>query len=417
MGADSKIMSSWFRRGQVTILVAGIIVVFLLVFFVVGIDFARLYYVRGELQNAADAAALAGAKQLDGTNSVLQTDARQAAWKFACQNSAAKANVYLVDTGTDCNTPPLDLNNANTWTNGNIDQTGDIVVGNWDASQTPKFDANRTPINAVQVVARRRSAGGTAGVSIGSNPVGLLFGKLVGWSIMDVVRTSTAAFDLNLAATPVCVPTCSSETPLVAPSSCSDTGDSDCFPGTALLINPATGEPGTAWTNFEPQPQQGVCPPKVQPTSGDIIAFIEGSKSPPNVCGQYISTTEGTLHNVEVALATRWLSERQKPSGTVTIQSLPIQGWHTFIPVVVPDSCGEPPQACPGAPGGTPYLVQQYAEVVVTFVGQVKMHPGTKWGLKVVGLAPSGITNVSLLGCSGCSSLPRAIIGRAVLVR
>jgi hypothetical protein len=402
-------MSSRMKRGQATILVAGVIVVFLLVFLVVGIDFARVYYVRGELQGAADSAALAGAKELDGTNAVLQTDARQAAWKFACQNRAAQANVYLVatGTGTDCKTPPSDLNDGN-------DPNGDIVVGNWNPSLTPPFDPTRIPVNAVEVVARRV---GTAGTDSPGGSVGLLFGKLVGWSTMDVVRTATAAFDLNLAATPVCVPTCDAATPLVAPSSCSDTSDSDCFPGTPLLLNPAMGEPGTAWTNFEPQPQVGACPTSVQPVAKNIIPFIDGSKSPPNVCGQYISTTQGTMQNVQDALASRWLSEREKPSGTVTIQSHSIQGWHTFIPVVLPESCGNAPTACPGAPQGNTYLVQQYAEVVITFVGNVKTHPGSKWGTKVVGLALSGNPDVSLLGCTSCSLLPTAIIGRARLVK
>jgi len=112
------------NKGAIAILIAGIMVPFLLLFLVVGVDFVYMYYVRGELQNAADSAALAGAAKLDGTNVILQTDARQAAWKFACKNIAAHSNVYLIGTGgcsTDPPTYPGNLNNGN-------DPDGDIVV-------------------------------------------------------------------------------------------------------------------------------------------------------------------------------------------------------------------------------------------------------------------------------------------------
>ena len=47
------------NKGAAIILVAGILLGFLLIFFVVAIDFSRMYYVRGELQKAADSGALA----------------------------------------------------------------------------------------------------------------------------------------------------------------------------------------------------------------------------------------------------------------------------------------------------------------------------------------------------------------------
>jgi Flp pilus assembly protein TadG len=181
MGAGGKIVCSRSRKGQVSILVGGIIVVFLLVFFVVGIDFARMYYVRGELQNAADASALAGAALLtcssdSDSSAVLQSDARAAAVTFAGRNKAAGEPVGL----------QLNLANVNSTS---IAGNGDIVVGNWDGTDfTAATGSTNLLINAVRVIARRTGEAGVADVKTGGNPVALLFGRLAGWLSMSVVR-------------------------------------------------------------------------------------------------------------------------------------------------------------------------------------------------------------------------------------
>jgi Flp pilus assembly protein TadG len=188
MGADWEIRPSLLRRGQVTILVGGIILVFLLLFFVVGMDYARLYYVRGELQNAADAAALAGAPLLscqydDGSSgSVLQSAARDAAATFASQNNAAGAPVIL------------QLNSGNVSSNSVLTDNGDIVVGNWDGANFTAADGAHPTlaINAIRVIARRTSEAVEDGVKTGDNPVFTLFGKLVGWRSMNVIRQAIA---------------------------------------------------------------------------------------------------------------------------------------------------------------------------------------------------------------------------------
>jgi hypothetical protein len=168
------------------------------------LDIAYMYNVKNQLQVAADASALAGAANLDGTNAVSQGQARQEAWKFACKNTAGDEgnpsdpnynplrNVFLVTNKTitsmaDCDSPPIadDLNIAN-----NAD--GDIVVGNWNATLSPKFDPSRTPVNAVQVVARRN------GTTPGMSPVHVFWGqifRLIGgdWSFLNAVSTGIAA--------------------------------------------------------------------------------------------------------------------------------------------------------------------------------------------------------------------------------
>jgi hypothetical protein len=202
------------NKGVITILVAGILVPFILLFLVVGADFAYMYYVRGELQNAADSAALAGAAKLTGAKDEVldpiakkyhyeQPEARLTAWQFACKNKAAHDPVFLVISGPDCNNPSGDLNKSNS-------ADGDIVVGYWKVTpfacastgQTEKFcPANGStgfPINAVKVVTRRTGDAAQSGIKIGNNPVGLLFGKLVNWPFMSAKASAIASGGGNL---------------------------------------------------------------------------------------------------------------------------------------------------------------------------------------------------------------------------
>lgn len=138
----------------------GIAVVYLalLLFALVGIaaltiDVGYFYVVKNQLQNAADAAALAGAANLNGGSLNIaafdyHSSARRTAWRIACENSAAgKVHVFLVEDSANCSSLPTnDLNNNN-------DKNGDIVLGSWDKLNgfTPWESTNQIPISAVQV--------------------------------------------------------------------------------------------------------------------------------------------------------------------------------------------------------------------------------------------------------------------------
>jgi len=165
------------HSGQAVVLVVGVLALFLIFFFVL-IDFAFMYYVRGQLQNAADAAALAGASKLEDTDDPSQIEARQEAWKFACRNAAVGRSVYLVDSGPDCDSPPSELNQAN-------DPTKDIVVGFWDGDS---LDPEGTPINAVLARTRR-----TAEATYNGGEVDLFFGFLILKPTMGVQRAAIAS--------------------------------------------------------------------------------------------------------------------------------------------------------------------------------------------------------------------------------
>jgi hypothetical protein len=368
MGAVGKMMNSGLRRGQVTILVAGIIVVFLLLFFVVGIDFARIYYVRGELQNAADAAALAGAKILgtSGGETILDTGtnyqqmaARQAAWQYACRNKAAHQNVFLEQKGSCdpasdsvacCDTPPSSgLNESNA-------DGGDIVVGYWDnfaRTFTRADGTTNNPINAMKVVDQRIS-----GLeSSGRGAVGLLFGgKLVGWSVLDVRRQAIASVEITpISPTPLCVSTCALQTPLTT-----QTGNNT--PGTRFFLKIQDGIPVTAWTSFLDKN-----------TSNNLVLNYFNGKSVPPICNQCLYTTQGLGNiacEVRQKIRDRGADYQIKDSlGTV----YRIHGWKALIPIL--DDTVHDCQAKNGCffedpdPGNQPndaYYVINYAEVVIT---------------------------------------------------
>ncbi|HSU69759.1 MAG TPA: pilus assembly protein TadG-related protein [Tepidisphaeraceae bacterium] len=115
-----------------------------------------------QLQNAADAAALAGAIQVQNSTSQATTDAIT----YAGKNWAAGASVQLA--------------------------TSDVVFGRYDQAKLT-FTAGGTPYNAVQATARRTSTapGGS---------INLFFGPIFGVNTCDVSRTATAMINGPFAA-------------------------------------------------------------------------------------------------------------------------------------------------------------------------------------------------------------------------
>ena len=129
-----------------------------------GLDTAQGLLVGHQLQNAADAASLAGALVVKA-NVVLGT--RDRADQLALANKAAGEPVQL------------SRNEAN-------DPEGDIVLGRYDR-QLRTFNPNPTPsvMNAVKVVARRTQ--GSPG-----GPLPTLFGRSFGVNTVGVSRSAIA---------------------------------------------------------------------------------------------------------------------------------------------------------------------------------------------------------------------------------
>jgi len=167
------------RRGTVAIL-AGILLPFLLGMAALSIDMGYVIVVRGQLQNAADSAALAGASQLNQTQlPMMGAMARSSPTKSsATQAATAKAGQFAA------------LNVA-----GNVSVTipaaqgGDVVVG---YQSTPGADPDPTSTlfpNAVMVTVRRDA--------LANNPVPLFFAPVIGFPSWSGNATATATFDTS----------------------------------------------------------------------------------------------------------------------------------------------------------------------------------------------------------------------------
>ena len=160
------------RRGRSVVLVQVIaLLVVLLGFAALSIDVGNLYVAKAELQNAADAAALAGAsifteddyRKYGGEDpSNVQADVQGRCLAYASRNEVVAQSVTL--------------------------EAQDVVVGRFDFDNpSAPLDLAGTP-NAVQVTAR------FAGDSP-NGPIVNLFASIFGFDTTDVSATATAAFD------------------------------------------------------------------------------------------------------------------------------------------------------------------------------------------------------------------------------
>ena len=153
------------RRG-VTLIWVAIVLVVLVGFLGLAFDWGYAYYTTQKLQNAADAAALAGAQRVWESHAY----ARDAAMEFSSENEAGGTAVIL------------DENADNT-------TTGDIVVGIYD-KDTREFSPSedRTKANAVHVDAKRTD-------DSPNGPLPLVWGGLFGNSNTKFHRWAIAVAD------------------------------------------------------------------------------------------------------------------------------------------------------------------------------------------------------------------------------
>lgn len=158
-------------KGSVLVFVAVGLVV-LLALAGLAIDLGYMYVAKGQLQSAADAAALAGAGRLNESPYLNQTSARNAAVSFAGKNKAADSSVIISSDGDNSLTP-----------------SNDITVGNWNGTT---YTAGTTPLNAVEVRTRRTGSTDTGGQSSGG-PVPLFISKIFGFPQMAASATAIAA--------------------------------------------------------------------------------------------------------------------------------------------------------------------------------------------------------------------------------
>lgn len=167
------------RRGTVAVLVAISLVV-LLGFAALAIDVANLYTARGELQRAADAAALAGASAFadDLLRQATYADDPDGDFTIVKEAAAARAVTWALKNTTVGVSTKL--------------EPGYVVVGAYNPAHPTAPLSPFGPPNAVEVTAR--FAEGSP-----NGPVSNYFASVLGFENTDVTATAAAAFDDHFA--------------------------------------------------------------------------------------------------------------------------------------------------------------------------------------------------------------------------
>jgi len=163
------------RQSGVSLILVAVMAIMLIGIVGLALDAALVSSTAQQLQHAADAAALAGARlvkaETDPTDpSNPFTATRQAAIDVALANLAANVSVKI------------DPNVSN-------DPNGDIVIGQWDKAGLAFFPDLIAP-NAVKVRAHRTD-------DAADGKLALMFGPVFGWDDSDVGVSATAALDAS----------------------------------------------------------------------------------------------------------------------------------------------------------------------------------------------------------------------------
>jgi hypothetical protein len=173
------------QRGGVAIIVAIIVVFIVIALMALAIDVGRLYATKNELQNVADAAALAGAGKL-GDIYAKMTAADQDTHNF----SADRADIVLSARGV------VGAGNNKVAGEDITINEGDIFIYNvtleggnlkYEGSDHFVLGVPSTMPDAVRVKVRRDDTSG------GNGPITTFFAKMLGFGTINVTADATAA--------------------------------------------------------------------------------------------------------------------------------------------------------------------------------------------------------------------------------
>jgi hypothetical protein len=173
MKTNCQLISKFDNQRGATIVVIAIVITVLLGFVALAIDVGYLAVTKNELQNIADAAALAGAGELGNIYKNLSYDGQQVLTLNANQIDAIKTTAKdAVEEGKN-RAGSRDIM---------IDDT-DIFINKWP--ETPVASNNYNRPTAVRVIARRDSSA--------NGPIDTFFAKIFGIEDINVSADATAA--------------------------------------------------------------------------------------------------------------------------------------------------------------------------------------------------------------------------------
>jgi len=273
------------QRGATVIIVALLILVFT-GFAAVAIDIGHLLLVRNELQNAADAGCLAGARFLYGSDGMaVNENSNQLAYQAAIANKSDKA--------------PVDVH----WTAGNM---GDVERGHWSFATrtfTPteftqpvnlwdvspeELDANPAFINALRVKTRRQDT-----------PSASFFARIFGYETFSLSREAIAY--IGFAGT--LAPGEADQPIAICRESLLMNGQYTCSTGRMITNHePVAGQESGGWTDFN---QDSPC---LTGTNAETVRSLICNAGNPDsiILGQPIAINGGYIQNAHGRLRQCW---------------------------------------------------------------------------------------------------------------
>jgi Flp pilus assembly protein TadG len=156
------------QRGVVAVII-GFILIMLLSFAALAVDIGYVMVTKNELQNVADAAALAGARQLGG---IYESMSYQEIQSYVCDPSSIVVAAQDVGIKNQAAQKSIIIN------------AGDVIIGTWD-SQTKTLTPTLNQPDAVRVISRRDSTA--------NSPIATFFARIFGRDSVDVWADATAA--------------------------------------------------------------------------------------------------------------------------------------------------------------------------------------------------------------------------------
>lgn len=291
------------ERGVTAVFIA-ILIVFLTAMVSFSVDLGFAWVTKNELQNIADAAALAGARQLGVIYEELPPDQQQDKSRPLTDSEKAQVLAFVEQVA--------DLNRAGGLSGIAIDTASDVSIGTWNfATKTLTPTSNRP--TAVMVIARRD--GNMNG------PISTFFANVMGISSMNVAATATAALGpLGY------MPPGTGNFPVGISKRWFDEGN-DC--GDSIKFHPTGTLDGCAgWHTFTTAPANANSLRQI------LTGLADGSYESPEVYAgdtqlQFVGGTVGSVFGEMKAL--------------YDAKKDPVTGeWDVKIPVYDSDDCGNP---------------------------------------------------------------------------
>ena len=296
-----------------TMIFVAICIFVLMAFTALAVDLGHLFVAHNELQNAADAGALAGARFLYTNNGqTINVDANQVAYDAATANISESTSVEVNEPLTNYD----DVQRGH-WSfglgnlEGGFYQSDNTTPVNLYNVTTQQLDEDPNHINAVKVITRREQS-----------EIASFFARIFGYAGFQ--QSAEAVAYIGFAGT--LLPTEADQPIAICKQSITDSNGtySGCNIGRMLNSGSNDATHNTAgWTNFS-QP----CDTANASEMRDLICA--GGNPNPVTYGEGIGATGGVQDNIFRDLRDCWIASDSSPAA----DGLPNEPWPLTLPVV-----------------------------------------------------------------------------------